>query len=40
MPGNQKNYARISNALENGEISREDLERCAVRILKLSRELS
>ena len=40
MPGNQKNYVRISEALASGELSREDLEKCASRILKLSRELS
>ncbi|MCR4952135.1 MAG: glycoside hydrolase family 3 C-terminal domain-containing protein [Solobacterium sp.] len=40
MPGNHKNYARITEALTNGEITREDLEKCAGRILRLSKELS
>jgi len=40
MPGNSGNYARITEALENGELTREDLEKCAGRILALSRELT
>ena len=40
MPGSQPDCDRIAQALENKEISREDLETCAARILALSRELS
>lgn len=40
MPGSQPDCDRIAQALENNEISREDLETCAKRILALSRELA
>ncbi|MDO5108561.1 MAG: glycoside hydrolase family 3 N-terminal domain-containing protein [Erysipelotrichaceae bacterium] len=40
MPGSQPDCDRIAEALENKEISREDLETCAARILALCRELS
>lgn len=40
MPGNNKNYIRITEALKKGELNREDLEKCAGRILALSKEIA
>ncbi len=40
MPGSQPDCDRIAEALVKKELSREDLETCAERILKLSRELA
>ncbi|MBQ3460182.1 MAG: glycoside hydrolase family 3 C-terminal domain-containing protein [Solobacterium sp.] len=40
MPGSQPDCDRIAEALENKEISREDLETCAKRILALCRKLA
>ncbi len=40
MPGNNKNHVRITEALASGELNREDLEKCAGRILALSREIA